>query len=154
MVHEYEIPRRSSTCMTCGVSFKEKSVGASFLKIYTHSVERVDLCEECSQKRVKKETSALWQWSKKEVESPDEKISLQSLVELLFSTEATLSPQEKFVLAHVLKRGRAIRQRSKTREHLTVESLDKKKKLTLPIPHNVFCEEAFSTVQKLFEESQ
>ena len=99
---EWELPKRSALCMECGVSFKKKAQGATFLKVHMHSIRRVDVCEECALKKKgdADSRSALWQWTRKKEEMP-ERVSFQELVTLLFSLESGLTDQEKFVLAHV-----------------------------------------------------
>jgi len=146
--------------MECETSFRKKPQGASFLKINLHSIKRIDLCEECAEKKKGEShsssglcSSALWQWTRKQEESDqEEKISFRELVDLLFSPDSSLNEQEKFVLAHVLKRGKIIRQRSKTKESLVVETLDKSKMIALPIPKEAF-DESFITVHNLFKDA-
>jgi hypothetical protein len=153
MVQEHELPKRATKCMECETSFKKKPQGASFLKINLYSIKRIDLCEECAQKKKKSPEvpSALWQWMRRKNEGVlEEPVSFQELVDKLFSPDSSLNEQEKFVLAHVLKRGRIIRQRSKTKEHLVLETIDKSKMLSLKIPKESFQEEAFLTVHNLF----
>lgn len=152
MGYEQEWPRRSAKCQECGVSLKKSGKGSTFLRMNRHSLQRIDLCEACASKR-KKElggSTALWRWSRRDEEGQDDTILFHELVDLLFSSDSTLNDQEKFVLAHVLKRGKMIRQRSQNREFLVVETLDKSQHLTLAIPDNVCMGESFETVHNLF----
>lgn len=155
MGYEQEWPRRSAKCQECGVSLRKSGQGSTFLKMNRHSLQRIDLCEACASKR-KKElngSSALWRWSRRDEEKQQDTISFHELVDLLFSSDSTLNEQEKFVLAHVLKRGKMIRQRSQNRECLVVETLDKSQQLTVAVPQTIFMGESFETVHNLFHAS-
>ena len=154
MRYDQEWPRRSVKCQECGVSFRKRGQGSTLLKVDRRSLQRIDLCEACACKRKQdsKEFGALWQWSMKYHRDQEGKVLFQELIDLLFSTESPLNEQEKFILAHVLKRGKMIRQRTQNKDFLVVETLDKSQKLTLPVPQNVFMRESFETVLNLFRD--
>ena len=154
---EIDLPKRALQCMECDVPFRKKPQGASFLKIHLRSMKRVDLCEECAKKKNDESPNALWQWSRKEekrgARGAKDQLFFQELIDLLFTEESTLGDQEKFILAHVLKRGRMIRQRGPSKEALVVETLDRSKMVSVPIPEEALSEEAFHAVHALFQQS-
>jgi hypothetical protein len=153
MGYEQEWPRRSAQCRECGISLRKSGQASTFLRMNKHSLQRIDLCESCASKRKKelKGSGVLWQWSRREEKEKQDTFLFHELVGLLFSSDSTLNEQEKFVLAHVLKRGKMIRQCSQNKEFLVVETLDKSQRLTLAVPQNVCLGESFETVHNLFQ---